>query len=85
MKDIQDLRKQLTDLRGEIRTQTTGVLQEGKAAIQEIERSIQPPTLSNPLRAENGSDSDENVVESKNGASSAPQLPSPIEIQDDLE
>jgi len=83
--DIQDLRRQLTDLRGELRTQTTGVLQEGKDAIKEIERSILPPKLSNPLRLDNEAEAGEDVSKSENGASSAPQLPSPIDIQDDPE
>ncbi len=84
--DIQDLRRQLTDLRGELRTQTTGVLQEGKDAIKEIERSIQPPKLSNPLRLDNEAETGESTSKPENGASSSiPQLPSPIEIKDDPE
>ncbi len=86
LEDIQDLRRQLTDLRGELRTQTTGVFQEGKEAIKEIERSIQPPQLSNPLRLDNEAETDEDAPKPENGASSStPQLPNPIDIQDDPE
>lgn len=90
MKDIQDLQKQLADLRGELRGQTTGMLDEGKTAVKEIERSIKPPTLG-PLIPKDESSAAGDGSESNNGTatetkqSETPQLPKLVDVPDDPE
>jgi len=96
MKDIQDLQKQLADLRGELRGQTTGFLKESKTALKDIEQSIKPPTLG-PLIPQDGGTKEGDGEESNNGSSpeskqievpklpELSKLPEPIDVADDPE
>lgn len=79
MQDIQDLQRQLSELRGEVRGQTGDAVQEGRQAIEDIERSIKPPTLSESNETPaNGTSAD--------GDSPSPsELPNVIDVPDDPE
>lgn len=90
MQDIQDLQRQLAELRGELTATTRGAAREGETAVREtqalLEQSIKPPNLraSPPVaRREHGSAPPR--PPSANGALPAAKLPSPIDVPDDPE
>ena len=91
MKDIQELQKQLGDLRGELRNQTKGFIAQSKTAVKDIEQSIKPPTLGQLIPNEDQAVEEGDGQSSNNGASgesnvsAPPQLPKPLDVPDDPE
>jgi Sec-independent protein translocase protein TatA len=89
VQDIQDLQRQLAELRGELRNQATSVLKEGKTALKEVENTIKPPTLSEPTVPKKSTDDEKSG--SENGTTSSVDLPSDaklpnvVDIPDDTE
>ncbi|KAA3664851.1 MAG: hypothetical protein DWQ04_03550 [Chloroflexi bacterium] len=90
VKEIQDLQKQLAELRGEIRGQAKGFITDTKSTVNELEQSIKPPTLGKLIPDDNVSEADE-TSDSSNGTSTdkdeskTPQLPKLVDIPDDQE
>lgn len=90
VKEIQDLQKQLAELRGEIRGQAKGFITESKSTVEEIERSIKPPTLGRLIPEDKVSAAND-VPDSNNDAltdkeqSKTPQLPKLVDVPDDPE
>ena len=77
MQEVRELRKELSDLRGEVNQATRGATQAGQQAFADVQNSIQPPALKSPK-----------LPEEQNGAADAtavPKLPTPLEIPDDPE
>lgn len=72
--EIRDLQRQLAELRKEITSVTNTAVQEGRSAIDEIEQSIKPPSLSESKQPPG-----------QNGTPPAPpiQLPNVIDIEGD--
>jgi Tat protein translocase TatB subunit len=93
MAELQQLRKELTDLRGEFTHTTKQATQAGQQAIDDINNSIRPPSLKPPPENEAVEDtaSKDDVPEpvaKNNGASqpvSPPRLPNLLDIADDPE
>ena len=93
MQELQQLRKELTDLRGEVNQVTGEATRSGQKAVQDIQNSIKPPTMTPPTfpappknneQAEAKTDSSSE----KNGAADStavPQLPTPLDVPDDPE
>ncbi len=90
VKEIQDLQKQLAELRGEIRGHAKGFVTESKSAVNEIEHSIKPPTLGKLIPEEKVPEAND-PAESNNGSSTdkdqskTPQLPKLVDVADDPE
>ncbi len=90
VKEIQDLQKQLAELRGEIRGQAKGFIAESKSAVNEIEQSIKPPTLGKLIPEEEVSEAND-TADSNNGTATdkeqpkTPQLPKLVDVADDPE
>jgi Sec-independent protein translocase protein TatA len=87
MEEVQAMRQELRSLRSEFTTVTTSAAAEGKAAIDEIEHSIRPPTLK-PLEARKGGGAE--LPPSTNGTNKtpppvAPDLPKLVQVSDDSE
>jgi sec-independent protein translocase protein TatB len=94
MQELQQLRRELTDLRGEVNQTTRGAAQAGRQAVKDIENSIKPPDMkpgmSVPQSQAVAAGPD---VRDKNGAvpgeatqdTAVPPLPALVEIPDDPE
>ncbi|MCA9926218.1 MAG: hypothetical protein KC419_05995 [Anaerolineales bacterium] len=90
MKDIQELQKQLAELRGEFRGQAKGFITESKTAVQEIEQSIKPPTLGKLISGEEKSTEGDdpttnNGSSADNKSAEIPPLPKLVDVPDDPE
>ena len=89
VKEIQDLQKQLAELRGEIRSQAKGFVTETKTAVDEVERSIKPPTLGKLIPDDEndsvGSVDENNGASVDNEPAKPPQLPKLVDVPDDPE
>lgn len=97
MQELQQLRRELTDLRGEVNQTTRGATQAGREAFKGIENSIKPPDpktpqmTSPPSLSEQGTDAV--TASGKNGSASVerskgtavPPLPRPVDVPDDRE
>jgi len=90
VKEIQDLQKQLAELRGEIRGQAKSFITESKSTVNELEQSIKPPTLGKLIPEEKIPEAND-TAESNNGTSAdneqskTPQLPKLVDVPDDPE
>lgn len=83
MNEVQALRQELQSLRQEFTSVTTSAAQEGKAALEDIENSIQPPSLQSLTI-------DEATAGTSNGAHAQPMpqtqaLPKPVDVPGDAE
>jgi len=93
MQELQQLRKELTDLRGEVNQTTKDATLSGRKAVEEIQNSIKPPNLNPPVlpvppKNEDVGEAKADNVSEKNGAAEAtavPKLPTPLDIPDDPE
>ena len=91
MQELQQLRKELSDLRGEVAQTTNRATKAGKQAVEDIQNSIQPPNMKMPKVPAPPSEQDNSQSRSagkQNGATegtAVPQLPTPLEIPDDPE
>lgn len=94
MQELQQLRKELTDLRGEVNQTTKDAARTGQKAVEDIQNSIkppslEPPTLSVPSKNEAVSeDKPDNADNKNNGAAeptAVPKLPTPLDVPDDPE
>lgn len=93
MQELQQLRKELTDLRGEVNQTTRDATRSGQKAIEDIQNSIKPPnimppTLPIPPKSENISAGKPGGANKRNGAADStavPQLPAPLDVPDDPE
>jgi len=87
MQDIQDLQRQLTELRGEFRSATRGAVRESEKAVREsqelLQQSIRPPSLKTPPDEKEPVDPPARASGSENGA--RPNLPNPIDVPGDPE
>jgi Tat protein translocase TatB subunit len=92
MQELKQLRRELTDLRGEVNQTTRGAAQAGRQALQEVENSIRPPDLK-PGKSVLPSPVDAPTVSDKNGAvpggavknTAVPPLPDLVDVPDDPE
>ena len=90
VKEIQDLQKQLAELRGEIRGQAKGFIAESKSVVNEVEHSIKPPNLGKLIPEEKVPEAND-TTESNNGTptdkdqSKTPPLPKLVDVADDPE
>ncbi len=95
MQELQQLRRELTDLRGEVNQTTLGATQAGRQAFKEIENSIKPPDIK-PLKMPKAPAQPEaapSVLSDKNGAgqreaetdTAVSPLPGVVDIADDPE
>ena len=79
-RDMQDLRRQIDDLKGELTAVAGGAFKEGEKALtdvkKEVERTIAPPSLTAPV-AEESAKADDPAPPQK--------LPERIEVADDPE
>ncbi|HRQ39787.1 MAG TPA: twin-arginine translocase TatA/TatE family subunit [Chloroflexota bacterium] len=83
MDEVQLLRQELKSLRQEFTSITTTTVQEGKMALDEIENSIQPPSLK-PIGGDGPAAGTNNGAHTK----TAPQpsaLPKPVDVPGDSE
>ncbi len=93
MQELQQLRKELTDLRGEVTQTTIGATSAGRKAVEDIQNSIKPPdlkppVLSEPPKSEDTIEAKADNASEKNGSAEAtavPKLPTPLDIPDDPE
>lgn len=93
MQELQQLRKELTDLRGEVNLTTKQATQAGQEAIDDIQNSIKPPNLKpskvpTPPVANDAASGQANVGTEKNGTSEStavPRLPELLDVPDDPE
>lgn len=93
MQELQQLRKELTDLRGEVNQTTKDATLSGRKAVDEIQNSIKPPsmkppTLPMPPNNEGGPESESDHVNGHNAAAEStavPKLPTPLDVPDDPE
>lgn len=81
MDEVKALRQELQSLRSEFTSVTAAATQEGKAAFEDIENSIQPPSLKDIV-------ADEPAAGAKNGAyppgaTAVSDLPKPLNVRDD--
>jgi Sec-independent protein translocase protein TatA len=87
MQDIQDLQRQLAELRGEFRSATRGAVRESEKAVREsqelLQQSIRPPSLKTLPDVKEPVDPPARVSGSENGA--RPALPNPIDVPGDPE
>ncbi|HEX6387173.1 MAG TPA: twin-arginine translocase TatA/TatE family subunit [Anaerolineae bacterium] len=92
MQDVQDLQRQLAELRGELRSVTRGAVRESENAVREsqelLEQSIKPPGLNKPPGLKSPPSAKKSVHPPKgpageNGAS--PDLPNVVDVPDDPE
>lgn len=84
MDEVKILRQELQSLRQEFTSVSTAAVQEGKMALDEIENSIQPPSLKS-IKPD-----DSQTAGANNGAhtpltSSTPTLPKPVDVPGDPE
>lgn len=92
MQELKQLRRELTDLRGEVNQTTRGAAQAGRQALQEVENSIRPPDLK-PGKSVLPSPADAPPVGDKIGAvpggavknTAVPPLPDLVDVPDDPE
>lgn len=84
MDEVQALRQELQSLRSEFTSVTNSATTEGKAALDEIEHSIKPPTLT-PVAAEKKNGEDTAVAANGPAKTPASELPKPLKISDDPE
>lgn len=86
MQDVQDLQRQLAELRGELRSVTRGAVRESENAVREsqelLEQSIKPPGLKSPPSAKKSVHPPKGPA-GENGAS--PDLPNVVDVPDDPE
>lgn len=83
MQDVQDLRRQLAELRGEFTAAASSVAREGQKVRRQAENSIRPPTLG---AGENGRKSVPATNDAADEQTAAPvELPQRIEVPDDPE
>ena len=79
MRDMQDLRRQVDQLKQELLSVTNGAMRDSKESLSEIqkevERTIAPPAITNPAQEPDSSTS----------VSSPEDLPSRLEVPDDPE
>ena len=82
----------LAQLRGELTTATNEAAQEGSKAVKDIERSIQPPSLTKPPALDTEAETkpvsetaENNGASPKTQPQSPPKLPNPIDVPDDPE
>jgi sec-independent protein translocase protein TatB len=92
MQELQQLRKELTDLRGEVNQTTRDATRRGQKAVEEIQNSIKPPNMKPPTfpvsPTEGRTEAKMDSANEKNGAAEStavPQLPTPIDVPDDPE
>lgn len=93
MQELQQLRKELTDLRGEVNQTTKDATRSGRKAVEEIQNSIKPPTMKPPKlptvpKSEDVSKGGTDSTIKNNGtadATAVPQLPTPLDVPDDPE
>lgn len=93
MQELQQLRKELSDLKGEFTQSTRSATRAGQQAIDDIQNSIKPPNLKPPTlsplpKNEGIVNGKRDVTGEQNGAADAtavPQLPSLLDIPDDPE
>lgn len=83
MQEIQDLQKQLTDLRQELRGQSTRVRQQGQNFVADLENEILPPGK----KSTSTTSSPHEGTAVPNGAArpKITDLPTPLDIPDDPE
>jgi Tat protein translocase TatB subunit len=93
MQELQQLRKELSDLKGEFTQSTRSATRAGQQAFDDIQNSIKPPnlkppTLSSPPKNEGIVNGNRDVTDEQNSAADAtavPQLPSLLDVPDDPE
>jgi Sec-independent protein translocase protein TatA len=83
MDEMQSLRQELQSLRQEFTSVTTAAAQEGKAALDEIENSIQPPSLK-PAKTDGPTSGASNGTHTP-PATAVPDLPRPLDVPGDSE
>lgn len=81
--EVQSLRQELQSLRQEFTSVTTAAAQEGKAALNEIENSIQPPSLK-PEKSDGQGSRATNGVQLP-PTTAVPDLPKPLDMPGDSE
>jgi len=82
MEDVNDLRRQVQELRQELGSVVTGAAASGREAVREVENSIAPPDIIAPPEKETAVPTVKPINTSHNGSSN---LPSPIDVPDDSE
>lgn len=89
VQDIQEMQRQLAELRSELRSATRGAVSESEQALREpheaLRRSIKPPTLSPGTVERKEGASGKPRSQSTNGTSPSTKLPNPIDVPDDPE
>ncbi len=83
MDEVKVLRQELQSLRQEFTSVTTSAAQEGKAALEDIENSIQPPSLKS-LTMDEASAGASNGVHAQ-PMPQTPTLPKPVDVPGDAE
>jgi Sec-independent protein translocase protein TatA len=93
MQELQQLRKELTDLRGEVIQTTRSATRAGQQAIDDIQNSIKPPnlkppTLLSPTKKESAVNGTGNTKDEQEGtveSTAVPRLPTLLDVPDDPE
>ena len=91
MQELQQLRRELTDLRGEVSRTTDEATLSGRKAVEEIQNSIQPPKMKPPTLAKpsdnttNGKAHNADDTNNDEEATAVPQLPQLLDVPDDPE
>ncbi len=89
MQDVQELRRQVNELRQELKASTVGGLAAGKTAVDETRESLQtilPPDLSAPKPKEIPQPANNNSAPRVAQLPDAPiEIPTPIDVPDDPE
>lgn len=85
MTEVQTLRRELETLRADFTSVANDTRQEGKAALQEVENSIQPPTLKPTRSTSNQQETPLPADNSQAENKSPPALPTLKHVPDDPE
>jgi Sec-independent protein translocase protein TatA len=85
MEEVQAIRQELRSLRSEFTTITHNAAAEGKAAMNEIEHSIRPPSLKPVEAKKGGTESAAPTNGTTKTMPTLPDLPKLVQVQDDPE